>query len=156
MGTDLALFALDENFFRVRFGWSIETFFIFGAGALHNSNNVLNWFSLIFKKVNPLVTYQGERVSSSAKKIFTELTYGRALKTLIFTFAEKSKSFFEHAKSFATLFVRTIQVSNKINDANLMPIIRLKRATHRNCSQLFQNCWERNIASSGVVDFPDD
>ena len=61
--------------------------------------------------------------------------------------AERLKSHFKQAKFTIKLCIRTIRVPKEINSAFVIPTIRGEFATHRNCSQIFQTCLQRNMGS---------
>ena len=70
--------------------------------------------------------------------------------------AERLKTFFfVQAKFTRTLCVWTIHVLKENNSAIVIPIVRFECATHRNFSQLFHTCLQRNIVSCIDGDFCD-
>ena len=73
------------------------------------------------------------------------LAHRRALRTLIIASAERLKSVFVKANFTRTLCIGTRHVPIENNGAIVLPTIRGECATHRNCSQLFHTCLQRNI-----------
>ena len=65
------------------------------------------------------------------------------MKTLIVASFKALESPFVHAKYVSTHCIRTIHVPNIVNYAFV--ILRIKSELHRNCSQLFHTCLQRNI-----------
>ena len=83
------------------------------------------------------------------------LVHRRALWALIFASAERLKSLFVQAKFTRTLFTWKIHVPNENNSANVLPTMKSECSTHRNRSQLFHSCLQRNIGSCTDEDFCD-
>ena len=75
------------------------------------------------------------------------LAHRRALRALITASAERLKSLVVQAKFTRILCIWAMHVPNENNSAIVIPTIRGDCATHRNCSQLFDTCLQRNIGS---------
>ena len=58
-------------------------------------------------------------------------------------------------KANPNICFRTKHVRNEINVASVIPTIRGEDATHRNCSQFFHTCLQRNIGSARNSEFRD-
>ena len=67
--------------------------------------------------------------------------------------SQRPESLFVHAKYSRTHCFWTGHVPNKFNKANVTLRIRGECDTHRNCSQMFHTCFQRNIASWRAGDF---
>ena len=146
-----AVFALFTVVEISRFiGWNVNTLFISICGTIHISNNILKWFWVLFKNVNPRTKRQEKRISLIFKRNIAHLTHRRALRALIIASAERLKSFFVQAKSTWTLCIWTIHVPNENNSAIVIPTIS---ATHCNCSQKCHTCKQQKIDSGRDVWF---
>ena len=97
---------------------------------------------------------QRQRICFFFKKNFAQLTLGRALRTLIAASAEKLKTFFARANYTGKHCFRTIHVPNKFNNAFVIPTIRVKGATHLNCSQKVHPCLQRIVSFCRGGTFP--
>ena len=87
------------------------------------------------------------------KRHIAHLARRRALRTLIIASAERLMSLFVQTKVTRTLCIWTMHVPNENSSATVIPIIRGECPTHRNCSQLFHACLQRNIGFCRDVEF---
>ena len=115
-------------------GRKVNTLFVSACWTKHISNNILDWLLRSFKNINPLTKLQEKRNSLFFEKTIAHLTRWRALKILTVDSAERWKNHFVHAKYIRTHWNQTNDVPNKFNAAIVIPTIRRKRTTHRNCS----------------------
>ena len=81
------------------------------------------------------------------KENIAHLKHGPALKTLMVASVERLKSLFVHAKYTQARCFRTMHVPIKFNNAFVIPRITRECTAHRNCSDLFHTCLQRNIGS---------
>ena len=125
------------------------------ARTIDISNNILNWFWVLFKNVNPLAKRQEEGISLIFRRHIAHLAHRRALRALIIASAKILKSLFEQANSAWRLCVWTIHVSNEKDSAFVIPTIRDECTTHCNCSQIFHTCLQGNNGSCRDGEFHD-
>ena len=123
------------------------------TGTIHISNDILNWFWILFKNINPLTKRKEKRVYWIFKTNIAHFTHKRALRTFIIASAHRFKSLFVQAKFTRTLCIWTIRVSNERNSAIVIPIIRGECATHRNCSQKCHSCKQQKSFFVETFDF---
>ena len=76
------------------------------------------------------------------------MAHRRELRPLRIASAERLKNLFVQAQFTRTICIRTTHVPYEINSAIILPTSRSECATHRNCSQLFHTCLQRNIMAS--------
>ena len=131
---------------------SVETIL---ARTIDISNNILNWFWVLFKNVNPLTGRQKKGFSLIFKRNIAHLAHRLTLRTLIIASAKWLKSLFVQAKSIWTLCIWTINVPIENNCAIIVPTMKGECATQCNCSQLFHTCLQRNIGSYRDGEFHD-
>ena len=123
------------------------------TGTIHISNNILNWFLVLFKNLNTLTKRQEKGVCLCFKRNIAHLARRRALWTLMIASAERLKSLFVQAKFTQTLCIWSIHVSYEYNSAIIIPTIGSECATLCNCSQKFHTCKQQNIDSCRDVWF---
>ena len=119
------------------------------------SNNILNCFCTHFEILKILAKQQEKGYCLIFKRNIAHLAHRRALRTLLIASAERSKSLFVPAKFTRTLCIRTTHAPNEVISAIVLPTIRGECAAHRNCSQLFQTCLQRDIGSCRDGEFCD-
>ena len=119
------------------------------------SNNLLNWFWALFRNINAFAKRPERGSCWIFKRNIAHLSHGRPLRTLITASAERLKSLFVQAKFTGTFCIWTIHVPNENNSAVVVPTIRGECAAHRNCSQWFHTCLQRNIGSCRDGEFRD-
>ena len=110
------------------------------TGTIHISNDILNWFWILFKNVNPLIKRQEKEICLVFKRNIPHLAHRCALRTLIIASAERLKSLFVQAKFTQTLCFWTIHNPNENNSAFVIRTIRGECTTHCNCSQKCHTC----------------
>ena len=81
------------------------------------------------------------------KRNIARLTHRRKMRALTIASAQIFKSLFVQAEFTQTLCIWKIHVPNENNSATVIRTIRGECTTHRNCSQLFHTCLQRNISS---------
>ena len=123
------------------------------AGTIHISTDILNWFWILFNKVNFRTKRQEKRNCLIFNWNNANLTHRRALRALIIASAERFKSLFVQAKFTQTLCIWTIHVPNEKNSAIVKPTMRGECTTHCNCSQRCHTCKQQKIDSSRDVSF---
>ena len=79
------------------------------------------------------------------KGTITDTTYGRAVRTLIFTSAKRLKRHLEHTNLPSTHFVRTVHVLNEVNNALVIPPSRIGCATYHIYYKIFHICLQLKI-----------
>ena len=82
-----------------------------------------------------------------------DLTYGRALRTVIITSVERSYKHYEYTKFPSALVIWLVPVPSEVDNYIVIPQIRIEGATVRKFYQLFHTCLERNIGSCRVSEF---
>ena len=117
------------------------------ASTIHISNNILNWFWILFKKVNPLTKWQKRGICLIIERNIAHLTDRRALRALLIASAKRFKSLFVQAKYTWKFCIWTMHVPNENNSAIVISTITGECTTHCNCSRLFHTCLQRNIGS---------
>ena len=117
------------------------------ARTIDISNSSLNWFWVLFKKVNSLTKQREKGICLIFKSNIAHLAHRPILRTLIMASTKRMKSLFVQAKFTQTLCIWTIHVPNDTNSAIVIPTIRGDCTTHCNCSRLFHTCLQRNIGS---------
>ena len=125
------------------------------ARAIDISNNMLNWFWVLFKNVNPLAKRQKKRNYLILKRSVAHLAHRLALRTLNIASAERLKNLFVQAKFTRTFCIWKIHVPTENSSTIVIPTIRGECTTHCNCSQLFHTCLQRNIGSCRDCEFHD-
>ena len=108
-----------------------------------------------FQKCKPREQTTKKGICLIFKRNIAHLAHRRALRTLIVATAERLKSLFVQAKFTRTLCLWIIHVPNESNSAIVIITIRGEYTTHRNCSQLFHNCLQRNIGFCRNGEFRD-
>ena len=123
------------------------------TGKIHTSNDILNWFWILFKNVNALTERQEKGICLIFKRNIPYLSHRCAFRVSIIASAERLKSRFVQAKFTRILGIGTIYVSNENNSAIVTTTIRGECGTHRNCSQKCYTCKQQKIDSCRDVCF---
>ena len=123
------------------------------AGTIHNSNEILNWFWILFKNVNTLTKWQEKGICLILKGNIPHLAHRCALRTLIIASAERLKSVFVQAKFTQTLCIWTIHIPKENNSTIVIPAVRGECTTHCNCSQKCHTSKQQKIDSCRDVWF---
>ena len=108
-------------------------------------------------KCNPLAQRQEKGICLISKVNYAYLEHRRSSRALIIASDERLKSFL-CKQSSPEHFVCGQYTSPLIIDnisAIVIPTIRGECTTHRNCSQLFHSCLQRNISSCRDDEFRD-
>ena len=107
------------------------------------------------QKCKPLDQVTRKRKLFDPQGNTAHLAHRRALQALIIASAERLKNLFVQEKCTRTLCFWTIHVTNENNSAIVIPTISGECAAHRNCSQLFHTCPQRQISFCRDVEIRD-
>ena len=95
---------------------SVETILV---STIHIPKNILNWFWILFKNVNPWTKRQEKGIRLIFKRIIAHLAHSRALRTLIIASVERLKILLLQAK-----FTKTVsfgQYTSPMRKIGLLP-----------------------------------
>ena len=131
----------------------IKTHFSFGHVGQYTSQKTSSFVFLSLQKRKPLDQTAKKLLCLVFKGIIAHLTHRVALKKLIVAAVERLKSPSVHPNYSQTHCTRTIHVPNKVNNAIVIPRIRVACLTNRYCSQIIHTCLQRNIGFRKRTEF---
>ena len=122
------------------------------TGTIHISNDILNWFWILFRNVNSLTKRQEKEICLIFKRNILHLEHRCALRALITASAERLNSFFVQAKFTRTLCIGTIHIPIENNSTIVINTIR-GDALHIVIVQKCHTCKQQKIDSCRDVWF---